>query len=139
MFSFQIISIVSVIIVVLGLLIQRYWMDLLPIYKDLRYPILKNQIVEWKVSKKRNEKRDQNNQPNIILILADDLGFNDISFYGGGFYNGLVPTPNIDSIGKNGISFYQGYAGTPLPIIIITIIIIILVFYILITLFQSLQ
>ncbi len=49
--------------------------------------------------------------PNVILILADDLGFNDISFNGGGVAGGLVKTPNIDAIGRQGVSFANGYAG----------------------------
>jgi len=49
--------------------------------------------------------------PNIVLILADDLGYNDITFNGGGVAGGLVPTPNIDSIGHDGVSFAAGYDG----------------------------
>ena len=41
--------------------------------------------------------------PNVIFILADDLGYNDITFNGGGIANGAVPTPNIDALGKEGI------------------------------------
>ncbi|MCC6921161.1 MAG: sulfatase-like hydrolase/transferase [Alphaproteobacteria bacterium] len=48
--------------------------------------------------------------PNVVLILADDMGHNDISFYGGGV-DASVPTPNIDSIGREGVSFSAGYAG----------------------------
>lgn len=49
--------------------------------------------------------------PNVILIVADDLGFNDISFNGGGVAGGLVRTPNIDAIGHDGVSFATAYAG----------------------------
>ncbi|MEP7007797.1 MAG: sulfatase-like hydrolase/transferase [Sphingomonas bacterium] len=49
--------------------------------------------------------------PNIILIVADDLGYNDISFNGGGVAGGLLKTPNIDAIGHSGVSFPDGYAG----------------------------
>ena len=49
--------------------------------------------------------------PNIVLILADDLGFNDISFNGGGLAGGSVATPRIDSIGQQGVAFLNGYAG----------------------------
>jgi arylsulfatase A-like enzyme len=49
--------------------------------------------------------------PNIIVILADDMGYNDITFNGGGVAGGVVPTPNIDSIGRDGVSFQNGYAG----------------------------
>lgn len=50
-------------------------------------------------------------QPNIIVIMADDLGYNDISFNGGGVAGGTVPTPNIDSIGREGANFAQAYSG----------------------------
>lgn len=50
-------------------------------------------------------------QPNIILIVADDLGYNDVTFNGGGVAGGAVPTPNIDSIARAGVNFAQGYAG----------------------------
>jgi arylsulfatase A-like enzyme len=49
--------------------------------------------------------------PNVVFILADDLGFNDITFNGGGIAGGAVPTPNIDSIGREGVAFANGYAG----------------------------
>ena len=41
----------------------------------------------------------------------NDLGFNDITFYGGGVYGGKVSTPSIDSIGKDGVSFKHAYSG----------------------------
>ena len=50
-------------------------------------------------------------RPNIILIVADDLGFNDITAHGGGVAKGTVPTPNIDSLAKNGVDFLAGYSG----------------------------
>ena len=45
--------------------------------------------------------------PNIILIVADDLGYNDISTFGGG----IVQTPSIDSLAKEGAVFNQSYSG----------------------------
>ncbi len=50
-------------------------------------------------------------RPNIVLIVADDLGYNDLTVNGGGVAGGTVPTPNIDSIGREGVNFVQGYAG----------------------------
>lgn len=50
-------------------------------------------------------------KPNIIFILADDLGRNDISFYGAG--NNHVQTPNIDRIFRDGVSFNHFYANSP--------------------------
>lgn len=49
--------------------------------------------------------------PNVVFILVDDLGYNDITFNGGGVAGGAVPTPNIDSIGRDGVNFANGYAG----------------------------
>jgi arylsulfatase A-like enzyme len=49
--------------------------------------------------------------PNIVVILADDMGFNDITFNGGGVAGGAVPTPNINAIGHDGVSFTNGYDG----------------------------
>lgn len=49
-------------------------------------------------------------RPNIILILADDLGKTDISRYGGT----RVQTPHIDAIGENGVTFTEGYITSPI-------------------------
>jgi hypothetical protein len=49
--------------------------------------------------------------PNVVLIVADDLGFNDITHYGGGLAGGKVPTPHIDSIARGGVDFRNGYSG----------------------------
>ncbi len=51
--------------------------------------------------------------PNIVLIVADDLGINDITAEGPGtgVAGGLVPTPNIDAIAHQGADFTVAYAG----------------------------
>ena len=49
-------------------------------------------------------------KPNIILILADDLGYADLGIQG----CPDIPTPNIDSIGRNGVRFTHGYVSCPL-------------------------
>ena len=49
--------------------------------------------------------------PNIVFILADDLGINDISTFGGGLAGGKVQTPNIDRLARQGAIFTQAYAG----------------------------
>lgn len=48
-------------------------------------------------------------QPNVIVILADDLGWADLSSYGSTFYE----TPNLDKLASNGIRFTQNYATCP--------------------------
>src|SRR5574338_68788 len=49
--------------------------------------------------------------PNVVVILADDLGYNDLGFGGGGVPGGAVPTPNIDGIARAGVEFTRGYSG----------------------------
>jgi arylsulfatase A-like enzyme len=48
-------------------------------------------------------------KPNILIILADDLGYGELSCQG----NPQIPTPNIDSIARNGIRFTSGYVSGP--------------------------
>jgi uncharacterized sulfatase len=50
--------------------------------------------------------------PNVIVILADDLGINDISHFGGGVAGGAVPTPHIDALARSGAVFPKAYSGT---------------------------
>ena len=50
-----------------------------------------------------------NRLPNIILLLADDLGYGETGCQG----NVQIPTPHIDSIANNGIRFTQGYVTAP--------------------------
>ncbi|MGB2500035.1 MAG: sulfatase-like hydrolase/transferase, partial [Mariniblastus sp.] len=48
-------------------------------------------------------------RPNIIYILADDLGYGDLGCYG----QKLIKTPNIDSLAKTGMRFTDHYSGAP--------------------------
>ena len=45
-------------------------------------------------------------KPNVILLLADDLGYGDLSCYGGVG----VSTPHIDALLEHGIQFADGYS-----------------------------
>ncbi|MEH6513249.1 MAG: sulfatase-like hydrolase/transferase, partial [Maribacter arcticus] len=47
-------------------------------------------------------------KPNIIYILADDLGYGDLSCYG----SNRINTPNIDKMASEGLKFTQFYAGS---------------------------
>ncbi len=46
-------------------------------------------------------------RPNVVLIIADDLGWKDVGYQGSDFYE----TPNIDKLAKAGMVFTQAYAG----------------------------
>ena len=48
------------------------------------------------------------NPPNIIVILADDLGYGDLGCYGS-----RISTPNIDRMAHAGVRFRGFYAGNP--------------------------
>ena len=47
--------------------------------------------------------------PNIVLLVADDLGYGELGCQG----NEEIPTPHIDSLAENGIRFTQGYVTAP--------------------------
>ena len=51
---------------------------------------------------------EPNRQPNIVFILADDLGYADVSCYGRPDFR----TPNIDGIAARGVRFLQAYANS---------------------------
>ncbi|MBT4522201.1 MAG: sulfatase-like hydrolase/transferase [Halieaceae bacterium] len=74
-----------------------------------RLPVGPHQPIQW--SSGRSDQSPSERPPNIILIVADDLGWNDLSFNGGGVASGSVPTPNINTIADEGISFSNGYAA----------------------------
>ncbi|MXV51891.1 sulfatase-like hydrolase/transferase [Pedobacter sp. HMF7647] len=56
------------------------------------------------------DEKPKGKRPNIVLIVADDLGYNDLSSYG----NKLISTPNIDALVKEGTNFSQGYVSAPI-------------------------
>ncbi|WP_209403953.1 sulfatase [Pseudozobellia sp. WGM2] len=57
---------------------------------------------------KQNQDSAPRKKPNIVFILADDLGLHDLSITGSTYYE----TPNIDRIGVEGTIFTQGYASS---------------------------
>ena len=48
-------------------------------------------------------------KPNVIIVLADDLGWGDLGCYG----NDFIETPNIDRLAKEGMRFTNNYAPAP--------------------------
>jgi len=49
------------------------------------------------------------NKPNVILIMADDLGYGDVGFNG----NTIIKTPHMDTMANEGLTFTNFYAGGP--------------------------
>lgn len=72
-------------------------------------------LVSFFSCKSKNDTTAQSNgktnstSPNIIYILADDLGYGDVGAYG----QIKIETPNIDALAKNGMLFTQHYSGAP--------------------------
>jgi uncharacterized sulfatase len=92
-------------------------LTLVGIAADRRTPVGPNRDVTWDSGPDPLGRAPGERPPNVVLILADDLGWNDLSFAGGGVAGGSVPTPHIDSIAAEGVSFTAGYAanGTCAP------------------------
>ena len=54
-------------------------------------------------------KKEEQGKPNIIYILADDLGYGELGSYG----QQIIETPNLDSLALSGMKFTQHYSGAP--------------------------
>ena len=62
----------------------------------------------WGVSPGGEEQATRGTRPNIIFIMADDLGYADVSCYGRREYR----TPAIDRLAEEGVKFLQAYANS---------------------------
>ena len=51
----------------------------------------------------------QGRRPNIVLIVADDMGYADVGFHG----SRDIPTPNLDALAKGGVRFTNAYVSGP--------------------------
>jgi arylsulfatase A-like enzyme len=95
-------SLIPLVVVSVGYLLWPLKSDEWAIDWDIQAISQKEQILnEIKVLD------DSISKPNIILIVADDLGKYDFSLYG----HPQVKTPNIDQIAKNGVRFEQAYVS----------------------------
>lgn len=65
-------------------------------------------VVSCKEQKKETTTKEASSSPNIIYILADDLGYGDVSSYGQKNFE----TPNIDRLASQGMLFTQHYSGS---------------------------
>lgn len=63
----------------------------------------------WLIVLSTAARADDSMRPNIIFIMADDLGYGDLGCYG----QKLISTPNIDRLAAEGMRFTQAYAGGP--------------------------
>ncbi|MEO8823441.1 MAG: arylsulfatase [Ginsengibacter sp.] len=68
--------------------------------------ILMISLFSMQLSAQKKESSKKINKPNIVFILADDIGYGDVGPYG----QKKIETPNIDALAKNGMLFTQYYA-----------------------------
>ena len=101
------------IFILLGSLAWIWRIDLLLALVQYRsereFHVAPHREVDWQQGPKVAGKAVR--PPNIVLILADDLGYNDISTFGGGVAAGRVKTPHLDRLAAEGAVFEQSYAG----------------------------
>jgi len=83
----------------------------MPRLTALSSPVAPNRPVNWSAGPDTAELPVEQRPPNIVLIMTDDMGFNDISLYNGGAADGSLMTPNIDALAAGGVRFDNGYAG----------------------------
>ncbi|MBL8339028.1 MAG: sulfatase-like hydrolase/transferase [Rhodoferax sp.] len=81
-------------------------------YNAIMFPRDENRPVPWQQGPAQAAQPPAQRPPNIVVILADDMGFNDVTTYGGGHGAQGAPTPAIDAIARDGVRFERGYAGS---------------------------
>ena len=84
---------------------------------DRRMPVGPHQTIEWQTGPDPLGRTPGERPPNVVVILADDLGWNDLSVAGGGVAGGTVPTPSLEALANEGVRFTRGYSahGTCAP------------------------
>ncbi len=99
-------------IVFIGIIAWEYKVNILiwsiPKVTSILMPIQENIPTSWQEGP---AVASEDERPNIILILADDMGYNDISMHNGGASDGSLKTAYIDSLAESGILFTRGYAA----------------------------
>lgn len=107
--------IVLIALVVLAGLVWQNKLDLLvwgmPKVRELVAPIPENVPTAWQTGPASAAMAPGERPPNIVFILTDDMGFNDVSLYNGGAADGTVMTPHIDALAEQGVTFTNGYSA----------------------------
>ncbi len=103
------------VLAVAAVLVWQYRIELLvwgaPKVRQVMAPVAPNVPVAWSEGPAEAVLPPSERPPNIILILTDDMGFNDISLYNGGAGDGSVMTPHIDALARDGVTFTNGYSA----------------------------
>ncbi len=101
-------GIIALIGIIGGIWFSNNWHRLPSIIREFKNPVAENQPTAWQDGPTTRT----SDKPNIVVIMVDDLGFNEVSTYGGGLANGLFKTPNIDQLAADGVLCTNGYSAT---------------------------
>ena len=107
---FKFLLIFVLIVATIGIWFSQNWYKMPKYIGQIKNPTQKNIPIEWE----NGPKTRTSSKPNIIVVLVDDLGFNQISSYGGGMSNGNFKTPNIDNLANDGVLCTNGYSSSPI-------------------------
>ena len=107
---FRFLIVFILIVVAIGIWFSQNWYKMPKYISNLKNPTIENVTIEWE----NGPKNRSISKPNIIVVLVDDLGFNQISSYGGGMSNGNFKTPNIDNLANDGVLCTNGYSSSPI-------------------------
>lgn len=98
--------ILGILILLTILLVWGLWPLGNPTYKI----VFDQTKIDYRQTFLNQSQKDTTPLPNIVVILADDLGLMDVSRYGGQ----AVQTQHIDAIGAQGVTFQEGYVSSPI-------------------------
>jgi len=91
---------IAVVLLVLGAGAWSYRIEILLALverqMDRRVPVGPHRAIEWASGADPLGRAPAERPPNVVVILADDLGWNDLTANGGGVAGGSVPTPAND-------------------------------------------
>jgi len=107
---FRLLIVFILIVVAIGIWFSQNWYKMPKYISYFKNPTIENVIIDWE----NGPETRTNFKPNIIVVLVDDLGFNQISSYGGGMSNGNFKTPNIDNLANDGVLCTNGYSSSPI-------------------------
>jgi len=97
------------VLVIIGAIWFKYnWYKMPGIMAAIKNPTGENREIVWEDGPASRT----SDKPNVIVILVDDLGFNEVSTYGAGMGDGRVKTPNIDQLAADGVLCTNGYSAT---------------------------
>jgi arylsulfatase A-like enzyme len=110
----------TAVLCLLAALLLLAWLNRLTVlqytlgwHTDWHHPRAPNRPVPWMAGPEVAARPPAGRPPNIVVILADDLGINDVGHLAEGATASGVPTPAIDALAREGVRFAQGHAAAP--------------------------